>query len=121
MTIEHSCFDKSCKSRNKVENLSLIYIEWKDASYQDGPSYIGNIISDALLKTGGLLVQETETHFSVALDFYESDATWRHITNIPKGMIVKVQRFPIEIKPEEKLSNCAEPIFWAGIPPSENR
>jgi len=121
MTTEHSCFDKTCKSRNKNIDKTLILIKWDDASYQEGPYYIGGFKPGVILETAGHLVQETDTHYSVAMDFYENDGTWRHITHIPKGMIVEMQKFPIEIKPEEKVSDCAEPIFWAGIPPSENK
>ena len=43
MTTEHCCFDKECKSRNKNSEKTLILIKWNDASYQEGPHYIGNL------------------------------------------------------------------------------
>jgi hypothetical protein len=95
MTTEHCCFDKTCKSRFKTDGLVLITVKWHDASYQAGPSFLGNIIEDYILETGGFLVKETETHYSIALDFCREDATWRHITNVPKGMVTEVQKFPI--------------------------
>ena len=95
MTTEQCCFDKTCKSRFKTDGLILIFIKWHDASYQAGPTFLGNIVEDYTLETGGLLVKETDTHYSVALDFNREDATWRHISNIPKGMVVEVQKFSV--------------------------
>jgi hypothetical protein len=95
MTTEHFCSDKSCKSRNKNVEKSLILVKWNDASYQEGPYFIGNLKSGVILETAGHLVQETETHYSIAMDHYEEDGTWRHITHIPKGMVVEVQKFPV--------------------------
>ena len=94
MTTEH-CFDKFCKSRNKNTEQKLILIRWDDASYQEGPFYIGNLKTGIVLETAGHLVQETDTHYSVAMDFYEEEGTWRHVTHIPKGMVVGVQKFPV--------------------------
>ena len=104
MTTEHSghwCFDKSCKSRNKNTEKTLILIRWNDASYQEGPYFIGNLKTGVVLETAGHLVQETDTHYSVALDFYDEEGTWRHTTHIPKGMVVGVQKFAVpEVVPD---------------------
>jgi hypothetical protein len=95
MTTEHCCFDKKCTSRNKNSEKTLILIRWDDASYQEGPYYIGNLKYGVILETAGHLVQENETHYSVAMDFYEEEGTWRHVTHIPKGMVVSVHKFPV--------------------------
>ena len=95
MTTEHCCFDKECKSRNKNSEKTLILIKWDDASYQEGPYFVGNLKPGVVLETAGHLVQETETHYSVSMDFHEEEGTWRHTTHIPKGMVVSVQKFPV--------------------------
>lgn len=95
MTTEHHCFDRLCKSRNNNSEKTLIFIKWTDASYQEGPDYIGNLNSGIVLETAGHLVQETDTYYSVALDFYEKEGTWRHITHIPKVIVTEVQKFPV--------------------------
>ena len=93
MTTEHCCYDKHCKARNKNSEKTLIHIKWEDASYQEGPYYVSNLKSGIILETAGHLIQETDTHYSIGMDFFEDEGTWRHVTHIPKGMVVKVQRF----------------------------
>jgi hypothetical protein len=95
MTTTHHCYDHNCKSRCMTDGLILIFVKWHDASHQEGPSYLGNIKEDYTLESGGLLVKETDSHYSIATDFNREDATWRHITNIPKGMVIEVQKFPV--------------------------
>ena len=103
MTTEHFCSDKSCKSRNTNIEKSLILVRWDDASYQEGPFYVGNLKPGVILETAGHLVQETETHYSVAMDYYEEEGSWRHITHIPKGMVVGVQKFVVSDPNPETL------------------
>lgn len=99
------CYDKLCKSRCITEGFHLIYIRWNDASHQSGPLYLAELNSDIEIETGGLLVQETDTHYSVAGDYFEKDGTWRHVTHIPKGMVVSVQKFSIALEKRESENN----------------
>lgn len=114
MTTEHHCFDKHCKSRYKYSEKTLIFIKWDDASYQEGPFFIGNLKQGIILHTAGHLVQETDTHYSVAMDYYEEEGTWRHVTHIPKRMVVEVQKFVVSEEPtlstEEIIKLTNDPL-----------
>lgn len=92
------CYSKTCKQRDSLEEGCVIYIRWHDACHKDGPCYLNDIEDDVIIESAGILVRETDTHFSICLDKYFVDETFRHITTIPKAMVVEVQKFHIQRK-----------------------
>lgn len=90
----HTCTDLTCKYRYTGEP-QLILVKWSDASYQSGgPLAINEINREVLIWTAGILVEDSETHYSIALDFYEVNTTWRYICHIPKGMVLETYKIP---------------------------
>lgn len=116
MTTEHICFDKTCNSRNRSEKTTLVLLKWNDASYQGGPLYLGGIVPGVIMETGGILIQESDTHYSIAMDQYKEDATFRHITNIPKGMVTEIRKFVVE-EDEKEENNLAKKVLEPEIRP----
>ena len=95
MSRETICHSRTCKERNRQPERCLIYLRWSDASYQTGDGlYLQDLEPEVLIETAGFLIQETETHYSVALDHYAVAETWRHVANIPKGMVRQAVKFP---------------------------
>ncbi len=71
----------------------LAYVKWFDASYQDGQFMQDELNPNVILHSGGLIAAEDRKTISLALDRYDDDGTWRHITHIPKVNILKIVRF----------------------------
>lgn len=92
------CHSKVCKDRDPLAENVIIYLKWHDASYQDGgPYYISEIKPVVILESVGILIKETDTHYSFCTDRYTEKETYRHITNVPKGMVVEVRKFEIDV------------------------
>jgi hypothetical protein len=87
------CYSKTCKQRDALAENCVIYIRWHDATHQDGPCYLDDISTEVILESAGILVKETDTHFSLCLDKHVKNETFRHITTIPKTMVVEVRKF----------------------------
>jgi hypothetical protein len=91
-----SCFDKSCQHRNLNSKNVVSYIRWNDASYQEGVISFGDIKQGVVLESCGFLVKESNTHVSVCVDRYTEHGTFRHVQNIPKGMIIERRDFKLK-------------------------
>lgn len=73
----------------------MIFLRWSDASYQtECVLYRHDLKPEMMITTGGLLIQETATHYSVALDHYPGQETWRQVAHIPKVNVRQVVKFP---------------------------
>ena len=89
------CYSKTCRQRDLLKERCVIYIRWHDASYQDGPLYLNDIDPLVILDSAGILVKETETHYTIALDMHTKEENFRHVQSIPKGMVIEVRKFII--------------------------
>ena len=68
--------------------MKLAYIEWLDASYQEGPLGEDDFEPRVILVTGGLLAGEDDETITVAADYDARADEWRHVSHIPKVNIV---------------------------------
>lgn len=94
-----TCTDISCKNRYQEAKRQLVAILWSDASYQSqGSLYLDEMKQEVLIWTCGYLVRESESHYSVALDYYEATNSWRYVCHIPKGMVLKVHKMDFSEK-----------------------
>jgi len=90
-----SCFDRKCSNRYCNPNKEIIFLFWKDASYQTGSCLdVSDLKPEIVIVTSGILIQETETHYSIALDHYPDQCTWRQVEHIPKINVVRVYKAP---------------------------
>jgi hypothetical protein len=94
------CHSKTCKQRDSLAENCVIYIRWHDACHKEGPCYLNDIENEVIIESAGILVRETETHFSICQDRYVVDETFRHVTTIPKAMVVEIGKFNLEYKDE---------------------
>lgn len=76
--------------------MKLAHIKWFDASYQRGECTADELFSEVYLHSAGILVRETETVVTLAIDRYDNDETWRYISHIPKVNIVEIQTFDVK-------------------------
>lgn len=87
-----NCFDKECKSRLPQSLERIVIIDWIDASYQRGELYLKDIVSPGVkIQTCGLLIQETDEFYSLALDFYPEDGAFRYVSHIPKVNVINIR------------------------------
>ena len=89
------CYSKICKERDSLSENCIIYLRWHDATYQGDVCYLSDIKKEVILESAGILVKETDTHYSLCLDRYPEKETYRHITTIPKAMVVEVRKFDL--------------------------
>lgn len=68
---------------------TFVLIEWEDACYTEElavseyPATIAGIVA-------GILVEETDAHIAVALEWFQ-DGTFRRITTIPRAMVLSIE------------------------------
>lgn len=90
---DNTLFKCSSPSENK---WILICVKWEDAVWQAEESRIGDICPDGCpCVTAGFLVKETDTHVSIALEYFPADRSWRRIETIPKKMITERHDLPV--------------------------
>lgn len=90
------CYSKTCKQRDRLKESCIVYIRWHDACYKEGPCYLNDIEDEIIVESAGILVKETDTHYSLCLDKYSVEESFRHIETIPKEMVVEVRKFSLE-------------------------
>lgn len=81
------------------DSLVAVYVKWFDASYQRGECDESDLIDHVVLHSFGILIRESETSYSIAMDQYDADRTWRYIEHIPKVNVLSIQR--VEFRKEE--------------------
>ena len=72
--------------------MKFIYIKWFDASYQRGECTEEELNPSVVIESAGLLVKETATTVTIALDRYADNGTWRYIEHIPRCNILKMRK-----------------------------
>lgn len=81
------------------DSLVAVYVKWFDASYQRGECDESDLIDHVVLHSFGILIRESDTSYSIAMDQYDADRTWRYIEHIPKVNVLSIQR--VEFRKEE--------------------
>ena len=69
--------------------MKLAYVEWLDASYQEGPLAEDDFEPRVVLVSAGLLAREDDETITVATDYDARADEWRHVSHIPKVNIVR--------------------------------
>ncbi len=69
--------------------MKLAYVEWLDASYQEGPLCEDDFESRVVLVSAGLLAREDDETITVASDYDARAGEWRHVSHIPKVNVVR--------------------------------
>ena len=71
----------------------LVIVEWLDANATQLSSFEEHEIPHAPMtaQTLGWLLRDDEKGVSVAGEFFETDKTWRSVTFVPRGMVVRVR------------------------------
>ena len=77
--------------------MKIAWVKWRDAAFQAEPLRLEQFDEECILEEVGLLAKETETYVSLAMDWNEADASFRHVSHIPKGMIIEMRT----IEPEK--------------------
>jgi hypothetical protein len=78
--------------------MKLVYLEWFDASYQEGFLVEEDFTPQCILSSAGLFVREDDDTVTLAADFDPRCKEWRHISHIPK---VNITRREILTVPEK--------------------
>ena len=73
----------------------LVVVRWIDASHQQGPITRCELSDDLELVTVGLLIQETETRITLAMEYDPTDGQMREVQHIPLRYITHRQEFRI--------------------------
>lgn len=76
----------------KQLNQTVVFIRWKDASYERGEKTAGEIEPGCVLHSSGILIKEDDEFVSMATDFFPEEETYRHITHIPKVNILAIRK-----------------------------
>jgi hypothetical protein len=69
--------------------MKLAYVEWLDASYQEGPLGEDDFEPRVVLVSAGLLAREDDETITVASDYDARAGEWRHVSHIPKVNVVR--------------------------------
>ena len=69
--------------------MKLAYVEWLDASYQEGPLCEDDFEPRVVLVSAGLLAREDDETIAVATDYDPRAGEWRHVSHIPKVNVVR--------------------------------
>ena len=69
--------------------MKLAYVEWLDASYQEGPLGEDDFEPRVVLVSAGLLAREDDETITVAADYDARAGEWRHVSHIPKVNVVR--------------------------------
>lgn len=77
--------------------MKLLYVEWLDASYQEGPLSEEDFEPRVVLVSAGLLAREDDETLTLASDYDPRSGEWRHVSHIPKVNVVR--RKIIEARP----------------------
>lgn len=72
--------------------MTIVMVEWIDASYQDGDITLSQMSQLLPLQTVGWLVLETKDAVSVAAEYCEKEQTFRHVSHIPRVGIKQIRR-----------------------------
>lgn len=88
---ELTCHDRECRVRQKSQP-QVVWITWEDASYQSSELFLDDLIPGVTLETIGLLIAESETHYSVALQWHRETNLYRYVSHIPKAMVTHIRR-----------------------------
>lgn len=72
---------------------TIIFIEWLDASHQNGPVDLTELSGEHIIRSAGWLIQETEDRISLAQDYCVSIESYREVLHIPKKYILEQKRF----------------------------
>ena len=73
--------------------MKLIYVEWLDANYEEGPLCEEHFERGVILKLAGFLVKEDAEIITVAA---EADGdNWRYVIHIPISLIRKRKTFKL--------------------------
>ena len=76
-------------------NQTVAFVQWVDASHQEGPCDIEQLDEGVTLESAGILVRENERVVSLALDACPDDGSWRHIVHIPRPYIKAIRRIKL--------------------------
>jgi hypothetical protein len=69
--------------------MKLLYVEWLDASYQEGPLAEDDFEPRVVLVSAGLLAREDDETLTLASDYDPRTGEWRHVSHIPKINVVR--------------------------------
>jgi len=69
--------------------MKLLYVEWVDASYQEGPLAEDDFEPRVVLVSAGLLAREDDESLTLASDYDPRTGEWRHVSHIPKVNVVR--------------------------------
>jgi len=83
--------------------MIIAYVRWSDAAFQDESVRLQYFDNECILEEVGILVRETPTHISLAMDYNASDDSYRHVCHIPKKMILEMRTVKVE---EMKKYKC---------------
>lgn len=83
---------RTTRCRIASDAITAAYIRWFDASYQRGECDESDLVDHVVLHSFGVLVRESEVSYSIAMDQYDGDKTWRYIEHIPKVNVLSIQK-----------------------------
>ena len=69
----------------------LVHVRWFDASYQNAECHADDFTTRVELETVGFLARQDADTVSVAMEYYERDETWRHVSHIPRCNVIKLR------------------------------
>lgn len=69
--------------------MKLAYVEWLDASYQEGPLGEDDFEPRVVLVSAGLLAREDDETITLATDYDGRNGEWRHVSHIPKVNVIR--------------------------------
>lgn len=75
--------------------MKVVYVEWLDASYQEGPLAEDELIPHVILFSAGVLIREDDKTVSLATDYCSPNGDWRHVSHIPKVNIIRRKFFNV--------------------------
>ena len=78
--------------------MKVVYVEWLDASYQEGPLSEDEFTPHVILYSGGVFVREDDKTVTLATDYCGPNGDWRHVSHIPKVNIIRQKIFNVPEK-----------------------
>lgn len=68
--------------------MNIVLVEWLDASFQSGPVTVEQLSEPFIVRSVGLLVQETKERISLAQSFTIHKDEFQEVLHIPKLYII---------------------------------